>query len=187
MVSFREIRERLTFWRVADRISQEIPTTYWQLYFKSEMNKLCCKKFASFGSNSEFRPGAFAEACSKIYIGRNVVIRPGTFLFADPTEGGGTITIEDDVLIGPGVHFYTNNHSYSNSALSILEQGYPTPSESDSIILRKGCWIGAGSIILPGVEVGENSVIGAGSVVTKSVFPRTVNAGNPARVIKKIE
>lgn len=187
MVRFREVRERLNFWRDADRIGQEIPTTYWRLYFKSEMHKLCSKKFAAFGTNSEFRPGAFAEACSKIYIGRNVVIRPGTFLFADPTEGGGTINIEDNVLIGPGVHFYTNNHSFSNPAIPIFEQGYPTPTESDSIIIRKGSWIGAGCIILPGVEIGENSVVGAGSVVTKSILPRTVNVGNPAQVLKKIE
>ncbi len=185
-MSLSEIKERWDFWRTADRISQEIPTTYWRLYFKDEMHKFCSKKFANFGFNAEFRPGAFAEACSKISIGCNVVIRPGTFLFADPSDGGGTITIEDDVLIGPGVHFYTNNHSYSNPEVAIFEQGYPTPNESDSIIIRKGSWIGAGSIILPGVEVGENSVIGAGSVVTKSVLPRTVNAGNPARIIKKI-
>ena len=165
----------------------DIPTTYWRLYFKSTMNNLCKYKFAEFGEGAEFRPGAFAEACSKIFIGRNVVIRPGTFLFADPREGGGTITIEDDVLIGPGVHLYTNNHEYKNPYIPIINQGYPPASLSDSIILRKGTWIGAGVIILPGIEVGENCVIGAGSIVTKSIPPRTVFAGSPAIMIKQIE
>jgi acetyltransferase-like isoleucine patch superfamily enzyme len=165
----------------------DIPTTYWRLYFKSTMNNLCTNKFAEFGEGAEFRPGAFAEACSKIYIGRNVVIRPGTFLFADPRDGGGTITIEDNVLIGAGVHLYTNNHEFRNPNIPIINQGYPPASPSDSIILRKGSWIGAGVIILPGIEVGENSVIGAGSIVTKSIPPRSVFAGNPAIMIKHIE
>lgn len=79
------------------------------------MRHLCEKKFKRFGENSEFRPGAYAEACSKIEIEKNVVIRPNTFLFADPTEGGGGIVIEDNVLIGSGVHFYTNNHEFKDS------------------------------------------------------------------------
>jgi len=151
------------------------------------MNKLCNKKFAEFGDGAEFRPGAFAEACSKIHIGRNVVIRAGTYLFADPREGGGTISIEDDVLIGPGVHMYTNNHEFSNPNIPIINQGYPTATLSDSIIIRKGSWIGANVIILAGVEVGENSVVGAGSVVTKSISPRTIFAGNPATIINYID
>lgn len=186
MVNILEILDRIRFWRDGDRIGPDILLTHWRLYFKSTMRKLCIEKFKYFGDGAEFRPGAYAEACSKIEIGNNVVIRPGTFLFGDPTEGGGGIIIEDKVLIGPGVHFYTNNHEFSDVSETIFEQGYPEPTLSDSIILRRGCWIGAGVIILPGVEVGENAVVGAGAVVTKSVPPRVVFAGNPGRIIKSI-
>lgn len=184
MVSVAEIFGRIRYWRNADRIGPDILLTHWRLYFKSTMRKLCLKKFKRFGVGAEFRPGAYAEACSKISIGDNVVIRPGTFLFADPTDGGGGIVIEDKVLIGAGVHFYTNNHEFSDASKAIFEQGYPQPKVTDSIIIRKGSWIGAGVIILPGVEVGENAVIGAGAVVTKSVPPRVVFAGNPGKIIK---
>lgn len=187
MVGIREAIDRIVFWRYADRIGPDIPWTHWRLYFKSSMRNLCKKKFKYFGDGAEIRPGAYAEACSKISIGRNVVVRPGTFLFADPTNGGGGILIEDEVLIGPGVHFYTNNHKFSDSTKTIYEQGYPSPTESDSIILRKGCWIGAGAIILPGVEVGENSVVGAGTVLTKTVPSKVVVVGNPGRIIKYID
>jgi acetyltransferase-like isoleucine patch superfamily enzyme len=54
------------------------------------------------------------------------------------------------------------------------------------IVLKRNCWIGANSVILPGVTVGENSVVAAGSVVTKDVPADTVVAGVPARVIKKV-
>jgi acetyltransferase-like isoleucine patch superfamily enzyme len=182
-----ELLNRLKYWRRADRIGIDIPLTHWRLHFKSTMRDLCKKKFRKFGDGSEFRPGAYAEACSKISIGSNVVIRPGTFLFADPTDGGGEIHIEDKVLIGPGVHFYTNNHKYSDPSQSIFEQGYPKPSLNDSIILKSGCWIGAGAIILPGVVIGTNTVIGAGAVVTKSIPPFSVAVGNPAKVIKSLK
>lgn len=147
----------------------------------------CESKFKKFGAGSKFRPGAYAEACSKISIGNDVVIRAGTYLFADPAPNGAGITIEDGVLIGSGVHFYTNNHEFSNPDIPILEQGYPVASEDDSILVRKGCWIGAGVIILPGIEIGENSVIGAGTVVTKSVPPRVVFVGNPGKMIRKLD
>lgn len=184
MVSILEIFDRIQYWRNADRIGPDILLTHWNLYFKSTMRSLCLKKFKRFGDGAEFRAGAYAEACSKISIGNNVVIRPGTFLFADPSDGGGGITIEDQVLMGAGVHFYTNNHNFYDVTKPIYEQGYPSVQATDSIVLRRGCWIGAAVIILPGVEVGENAVIGAGTVVTKSVPPRVVFAGNPGKVIK---
>ena len=115
-----------------------------------------------------------------------MVIRPGSYLFADPRVGGGGILIEEKVLIGPAVHFYTNNHKFSDSSRPIYEQDYPNPTEKDSIILKQGCWIGAGSIILPGVTIGKNTVVGAGSVVSKSFPDFVVAAGNPARVIRTI-
>jgi acetyltransferase-like isoleucine patch superfamily enzyme len=186
LVGIREFIQRMSFWLNADRIGPDFPLTHWKLHFKSSMRNLCNSKFKNFGTGAEFRPGAYAEACSKISIGNDVVIRAGTYLFADPAPGGGGITIEDSVLIGPGVHFYTNNHEFSNPLIPIFEQGYPATSANDSILVRKGCWIGAGVIILPGVEIGENSVIGAGTVVTKSVPPRVLFLGNPGKTIRSL-
>jgi acetyltransferase-like isoleucine patch superfamily enzyme len=184
MLGLREVLSRISFWKNADRVGPDILLTHWRLYFKSTMRNLCLQKFKRFGSGAEFRPGAYAEASSKIEIGENVVIRPGTMLFADPTEGGGGIIIESEVLIGAGVHIYTNNHAFSDVSKPISLQGYPSPNLTDSVILKRGCWIGACAIILPGVEIGENAVVGAGTVVTKSVAPRVVYAGNPGRVIR---
>ena len=186
LVGPRELFGRIIFWLQADRLGPDFPLTHWRLHFKSLGKKLCKKKFRKFGSGAEFRPGAYAEACSKISIGKDVIIRPGTFLFADPTPGGGDIVIEDSVLVAPGVHFYTNNHAYSDTSMPIMYQGYPSASLDDSITIRTGSWIGAGAIILPGVTIGENSVVAAGSVVTKSIPPCVIVAGNPASIIRKL-
>lgn len=167
----------------ADRIGPDIPFTHWNLYFKSKMMNLCKKKFNHFSSTAEFRPGAYAVNCSQISIGERVIIRPGTMLFAEASDLNISIVIEDDVLIGSGVHFYTNNHRFDQIDIPLIDQGhYP----SEKITLKKGCWIGANVILLPGVTIGYNSVIGAGSIVTKSVPDFVVAAGNPAKVIKKI-
>lgn len=168
----------------SDRIGPDIPFTHWRLYFKSLMLKMCMKKFKSFSESAEFRPGAFAISCSNISIGNRVIIRPGTMLFADTKINGAKILIEDDVLIGSGVHFYTGNHAFENIHIPIIDQGH---SQSRDVIVSRGSWIGANVIILPGVMIGENSVIGAGSVVTKSLPDGVVAVGNPAKIIKKIE
>jgi acetyltransferase-like isoleucine patch superfamily enzyme len=68
--------------------------------------------------------------------------------------------------------------------IPIINQGTYPPK---AVILKRGCWIGANAIILPGVIIGENSVIGAGSIVTKSIPGGVVAAGNPAKIIKRIE
>ncbi|MDH3346908.1 MAG: hypothetical protein OEM02_02230 [Desulfobulbaceae bacterium] len=104
-------------------------------------------------------------------------------LLADPRPQGHGITVADDVLIGAGVHIYTQNHCFDNPEIPIIAQGH---HDSRAVTLCRGCWVGAKAIILPGVVVGENAVVGAGSVVTKSVPPRVVAVGNPARVIRSI-
>ena len=179
-----EIFKRIKFWKNADRIGPDIPFTHWKLYFKSTMLKLCQEKFKYFDDTAEFRPGAYAICCSKISIGKRVVIRPNTMLFADPRKNGKGIIIEDDVLIGSGVHIYIHNHKYDNPDIPIINQGYHISKE---VILKKGCWIGANVIILPGITIGKNTVIGAGSIVTKSIPEKSVAVGNPAKVIKKIK
>lgn len=175
--------KKIQFDKKVDRIGPDIPFTHWRLHFKPLMRKLCRNKFQYFGENAEFRPGAYAISCSKIRLGKNVVIRPGVMLFGDPRSEKISITIEDDVLIGSGVHFYVSNHSFGNPNLPIYYQGHDNPK---SIVISKGCWIGANSIILPGVEIGENTVIGAGSIVTKSFPKGVIVAGNPAKYLKSI-
>lgn len=175
-----EILNRRRFCIRANRIGPDIPFTHWRLHFKSTMIKLCKNKFMYFGENAEFRAGAYAEYCSNISIGKNVVIRPNSMLFADEYA---KIIIEDNVLIGSGVHFYVDNHKFDRTDIPLIEQGY-YPSEG--IVIKEGAWIGANSIILPGVTIGKNVVIGAGSVVTKSIEDYSIAVGNPAKIIKKI-
>lgn len=178
-----DLIKKIRFDKKADRIGPDIPFTHWRLFFKKPMLKLCKKKFKAFADTSDFRPGAYAISCSKISIGKRVVIRPGTMLFAHPTANDGGIIIEDDVLIGACVHLYAGNHSFKNPDIPIIDQGHDDFKE---ITLKKGCWVGANTTILPGVTIGENSVVGAGSVVTKSIPARVVAVGNPARVVKHI-
>ncbi len=91
----------------------------------------------------------------------------------------GKITIGHGTYIAPNVGLITANHDFTN-----LDNHLPPKS----IVLGENCWIGMNSVILPGVELGNNTVVGAGSVVTKS-FPdgRCVIAGNPAKIIKTLD
>jgi acetyltransferase-like isoleucine patch superfamily enzyme len=176
----KEVFNRIIYCRNANRIGPDIPFTHWMLHYKASMQKLCKQKFSYFDDTACFRPGAYAEWCSNISIGKNVVIRPNTMLFADEFA---KIVIEDNVLIGAGVHFYVDNHKFDNINILIINQGY---YPSKDIVIQEGSWIGANAIILPGVVIGKNSVVGAGSIVTKSVPDFCVVAGNPAKIIKNL-
>lgn len=168
----------------ADRLGPDLPFTHWRLYFKPLMLKLCKKKLQYFADTAEIRPGVYVVACSKVSLGQRVSLRPGTMLFADPRENGAGITIEDDVLIGSSVHFYVNNHCFDDTNKPIIDQGhYP----SKPILVKRGAWIGAASVILPGVVIGRNAVVGAGAVVTKSVPDSVVVVGSPARIVKYLK
>jgi acetyltransferase-like isoleucine patch superfamily enzyme len=107
-------------------------------------------------------------------IGKNVFINHAcSFL-----DMGG-ITLEDDVLIGPKVNIITENHPLDPSDRRALI--------TKQIVIKRNAWIGAGATILPGVTVGENSVVAAGAVVSKDVPANTIVGGIPAKIIKSIE
>ena len=178
-----ELLDRIRFWRAADRLGPDVPWTHWRLYFKSSMLKLAREKFRRFGEGVEFRAGAYAVTCSKISLGNRVVIRPGCMLFADPREDGAGITIEDDAMLGSGVHIYVSNHRFDDDTLAIIDQGH---YDSQPVTIGQGAWVGACAVLLPGVNVGRNAVIGASSVVTRDIPPFAVAVGNPARVIRII-
>jgi acetyltransferase-like isoleucine patch superfamily enzyme len=179
MLAF-EILAKIRFCLKADRLGPDIPFTHWMLHFASARNRLCRKKFARFAEGADFRAGAYAVFCSRISIGKRVVVRPGSMLFADQDAG---IEIQDDVMMGAGVHFYVNNHRFDRTDVPLIDQGY-YPSEG--IRIETGAWIGANAILLPGVVIGRNAVVGAGSVVTKSVPDFSVAVGSPARVIRTL-
>jgi acetyltransferase-like isoleucine patch superfamily enzyme len=102
-------------------------------------------------------------------IGNRVRIHSGCFLEM--------VTIEDDVFVGPNVVFTDDPHPMNCSRYKECKGGP---------VVRRLARIGANSTILPGVEIGENALVGAGSVVVDDVPPGTVVVGNPARVIKKV-
>ncbi len=92
-----------------------------------------------------------------------------------------TITIGNNVMLGPAVQIYTATHPLEASKRnSGLEHGF-------SVIIGDTVWIGGGAIIQPGVKIGGNAVIGAGAVVTKDIPGDVFAGGNPARVIKEID
>jgi len=108
---------------------------------------------------------AFVYIEEGVVIGDNCKIRPFVFI---PTG----VTIEDNVFVGPNVSFTNDKHPRVKGEWKLL----PT-------IIKKGASIGANCVILPGVSIGEDALVGAGSVVTKNVPRRAMVAGNPARIV----
>lgn len=97
------------------------------------------------------------------------------------------IRLENDVLLAPGVLLMDHNHDYRHPALPIHAQGI---TAGGTILIERNCWIGFGAVVCCGdrdLVVGRNSVIGANAVVTRSVPPHSVVAGNPARVIREYD
>lgn len=90
------------------------------------------------------------------------------------------VTIGDNVFIGPNVSIYTACHPLESEARNTGVEW------AEAVSIGNSVWIGGGATILPGVTIGDNCVIGAGSVVTKDVAPNSVVAGNPAKLIKRI-
>lgn len=109
---------------------------------------------------------AFVYVEEGVAIGNNCKIRPFVFI---PSG----VIIEDDVFIGPGVSFTNDMYPHVKGEWKLLRT-----------TVKKGSSIGANSVILPGLTIGEKALIGAGSVVTNDVPDKALVAGNPARVMR---
>jgi acetyltransferase-like isoleucine patch superfamily enzyme len=119
-------------------------------------------------------PPFYTAGGNEIRVGRNVFVNQNCTFY----DLGG-LDIADDVMIGPNVSIMTTGHPLGPSQRRAATIGKP-------IVIERNVWIAAGATIIGGVTVGENSVVAAGSVVTRNVPPNTLVGGNPARIIRSI-
>jgi UDP-2-acetamido-3-amino-2,3-dideoxy-glucuronate N-acetyltransferase len=126
----------------------------------------------------ETKIGTFVEIQRGARIGKRVKVSSHTFI----CEG---VEIEDHVFIGHSVTFINDRYPRAVTADGELQTGADWAVVATKV--RRGASIGSGSTILCGVEIGEGAIVGAGSVVTKDVPPHTIVAGNPARVLRKVD
>ena len=110
-------------------------------------------------------------------IGKNVGIAQGVFIEESRPH---LVTIEDGVNIGPKAIIVAHDSSYHCVDPSV-------PIKFGEVTIKKNAYIGAGAIILPGVRIGESSIVAAGAVVTRDVLPRKIVAGVPAKVVGSID
>lgn len=121
---------------------------------------------AKIGENCNICSQCFIE--NEVNIGNNVTIKNGVYLW----DG---ITIEDNVQIGPNVTFTNDKYPRAKQ-----------PFDLQKTLIKKNASIGAASVILGGVTIGENAMIGAGSLITKNIPDNQLWYGNPAKFIRKI-
>jgi maltose O-acetyltransferase len=136
----------------------------------------CAKHIIDFcGKNVNFEKGSrFGQHLS---VGNNSGIGVNCEIY-------GKVTIGMNVLMGPEVIMYTQNHEFRDSKELIINQGY---RDSAPIEIDDDVWIGRRVIILPGVHIGKGAVIGAGAVVAKDIPDYSIAVGNPIRIIGKRE
>jgi acetyltransferase-like isoleucine patch superfamily enzyme len=124
---------------------------------------------------NETRIGAFVEIQKNARIGDNCKVSSHTFI----CEG---VTIESEVFVGHGVTFINDRYPRATNGTGQLQ------SEADwncqNTLVKRGASIGSGATVLGGITIGENAIVGAGSVVTRDVPANAIVAGNPARILR---
>lgn len=153
----------------------------------SERKKIIGELFGSVGNNVHIDIDFHCEYGINIHCGSDVIINMNC-TFVDNNR----INIGNNVLIASDVKIYTATHTTdiagrTNTPANKKISGCFCRTYSKPITIEDNVWIGGGAILLPGVTIGKNSVIGAGSVVTRSIPENSVAVGNPCRTIKRLD
>lgn len=157
-----------------DTVGKRLPTSFSKINIGQKRFRAFCGKLIikSIGKNVNIEKGAVFSR--QLSLGNNSGVGIDCVIH-------GECIIGDDVMMGPQCTIYTRNHCFKDTSIPMNRQGF---SEDKPVIIGDDVWIGGQVIILPGVTVGDHSIIGAGSVVTTDVPAWAVVAGNPAAVKK---
>jgi len=137
-------------------------------------SKMLVKQFGACGESPIILPLINVDNPKRLYIGDYFRCSRDLYISA-----GGTVIIGDNVGIGPSVKIWSINHNYDQVDVPIYDQGW----SKKKVIIEDDCWIGANCFIMPGVCIGRGSILSAGSVLSKSIKPFSIVAGNPGRII----
>ena len=132
------------------------------------------KNLGTCGRTPKLAAGVWIADPKNLHFGNNVAMSRGIFI----TAGGG-IWIHDNVSIGPDSMIWSVNHKFDNPDELVVNQGW----EFKKVVIETDVWLGACSIIKPGVTIGRGAIISAGTVLNKSVPAFAIVAGNPGRVV----
>jgi maltose O-acetyltransferase len=141
----------------------------------AERRGLLLELLGELGEGSEIRPPLRCDYGSRIRVGARTFVNYGLVAL-----DVASIEIGDDVQIGPNVQLLTPTHPIDPDTRRAKWEA------AEPIVIEGNVWLGGGVIVLPGVTIGENSVVGAGTIVTKDLPPNVVAAGNPARVVRSL-
>jgi len=144
---------------------------YFQLEKSGLIKKILLGGLGFIGEKTTIKQGLRFSRGYNIYLGKKVFINYNCS-FQDSSE----IIVDDFSLIAPDVKIYISSHDI------VTRERYVLP-----VYIGKRSWIGGGSIILPGIEIGYNSIIGAGSLVNKNVEPNSIYGGNPLRKLGDVK
>ena len=159
-----------------DKTARKLHKFNKRCYHEIDIQNRILKDILNTNGNFYIKPPFFCDYGFNIYIGKNVMLNYNCTLL-DVCK----IEIGDNTLIGPNTGIYTACHPIDyDKRLEGKEFGKP-------ISIGKNVWIGGRCTILPGVHIGDNSVIGAGSVVTKDIPNNVVAVGNPCKIIKEVK
>lgn len=174
--------ELLALWKRGKNLARE----YNALDYgdRAAQTRILDELLGACGENVQITAPFFVDYGKFIRIGNNSEVNMNC-VFLDCNR----IVIGDNVMIAPGVHIYTVFHPLraEDRFQAVAGEKYPSGvGLTTPVTIADEVWIGGGSIVLPGVEIGRGSVVGAGSVVTKSIPPGVLAVGNPCRVVRSL-